>query len=301
MRTSDLHRRTRNFRGGDGLELVADKVGPADGPPVIFLHGWGQTRHAWGATLEQLGGRGWRAISVDLRGHGDSAWSPDADYAYEAFKRDILVIVSQLGAPAILVGASLGGMSTLLAAAECDPGSSARIVLVDVTPRVRPDGVQRIFDFMAAGAEGFETLEEAAEAVAGYLPQRARRPEPMGLRTNVRLGRDGRYRWHWDPRFLELERFAPSSADSLHSHMAEAREQMLAAAEAVPVPILLVHGRLSDIVDDAAVEELLSTVDDGVYINVGGAGHMVAGDSNDDFTQALVEFLEGRPPRASTP
>ena len=70
---------TTTFVGRDGLHLVADVLGPDDGPPVILLHGGGQTRHSWHGTATTLADRGWRAVSLDMRGHGESHWDPDGD------------------------------------------------------------------------------------------------------------------------------------------------------------------------------------------------------------------------------
>ena len=80
------------FLGRDGNRLVADVAGDPNDPPVVLLHGGGQTRHSWGTTLETLGSRGWRVYSVDLRGHGDSEWASDGDYTLDALSEDVLAI-----------------------------------------------------------------------------------------------------------------------------------------------------------------------------------------------------------------
>src|SRR3954471_8143391 len=80
------------FAGRDGNRLAADVAGADDAPPVVLLHGGGQTRHSWGTTLGVLADRGWRAYSVDLRGHGDSAWATDGDYTLDAFADDVRAV-----------------------------------------------------------------------------------------------------------------------------------------------------------------------------------------------------------------
>ena len=75
--------------------------------------------------------------------------------------------------------------------------------MVDIAPRVEPDGVARIKAFMSQKPGGFDTLEEVADAIASYQPHRARPRSLAGLAKNVRVGDDGKYRWHWDPRFLD--------------------------------------------------------------------------------------------------
>ena len=65
------------FEGFEGIHLVADRWGAADAWPVLLMHGGGQTRHAWGNTASVLADHGWQAVSLDLRGHGDSEWAAD--------------------------------------------------------------------------------------------------------------------------------------------------------------------------------------------------------------------------------
>src|SRR5437868_3149849 len=111
---------TIDLAGRDDIRLAADVVGPPDAPPVLLFHGGGQTRHAWGTTLEVLGQRGWRAYSVDLRGHGESEWAPDGDYTMDAFAGDIRTIAAGMSQPPALVGASLGGLASMVAIGEND-------------------------------------------------------------------------------------------------------------------------------------------------------------------------------------
>jgi len=103
---------------GAGIDLAADLYGDETDPPVLFLHGGGQTRHAWGTAAASVAGSGRFAISIDLRGHGHSHWSPDGVYDFGRFGGDVRTIASSLGRPPVLVGASLGGLSSLVAIGE---------------------------------------------------------------------------------------------------------------------------------------------------------------------------------------
>lgn len=284
----------RYFETPSGITLAASVCGDPDGKPVLFLHGWGQTRHAWGRTLEELAARGWYAISLDLRGHGDSDWPDDPGYELDDFADDVLAVLEQLPPGASVVGASLGGISSLLAVTRPGEGRVDRLVLVDVTPRVETEGAWRVLEFMRSGVNGFGSLEEAAAAVAAYLPHRGTPRDPSGLERNLRADGDGRLRWHWDPRFLEHPWFAPPDRDTLASTIEGTRQRLLEAAARLEIPLLLVHGRLSDIVTDETAEELLRTAPDASYADVREAGHMVAGDVNDAFTSAITPFLQTR-------
>ena len=280
---------TISLTGLRGIRLVADVDGDPAAPPVMLLHGGGQTRYAWGTTLQTLAAKGWRAYSVDLRGHGDSEWAPDGDYSLDAFAADVRAIALGMPRPPALVGASLGGVASLAAIAETKgPPIAAALVLVDVAPTIERDGAMRIGAFMAERMEsGFASLEEVADAIAAYNPHRPRPKDLSGLRKNLRRRADGRWAWHWDPRFIS-GRFG--SKDETRSSLVDA-ERLRAAARALTVPVLLVRGRMSDLLSEAGARELQELVPHARLVDVAGAGHMVAGDRNDAFNDAVVNFL----------
>jgi non-heme chloroperoxidase len=282
---------TIELRGRDGNRLVADVAGPEDGPPVVLLHGGGQTRHAWGTTLEEVGRRGWRGISVDLRGHADSEWVADGDYGLDAFAGDATAIARSLPTPPVLVGASLGGIASLAAIGESPPGDPAGrgLVLVDVAPQVESKGVDRIGDFMTGNLGGFDSLDAVADAIAAYNPHRPRPTNLDGLRKNVRQRDDGRWYWHWDPAFVS-GRFG--SPDETRSRSVIQPERLERAARAITVPTLLVRGRMSDLLSEEGAKHLLGLVPHAEYADIAGAGHMVAGDRNDAFNGAVLDFLD---------
>jgi pimeloyl-ACP methyl ester carboxylesterase len=280
---------TVRFQGEGGLSLAADVFGDPSAPPVILLHGGGQTRHSWRTTAEVLSQRGMRAVSLDLRGHGDSDWAPDGDYGIDAFAGDIRAVVSQVGAPPALVGASLGGIAALVVVGESARPLATALVLVDVAPRIEQAGAQRIGDFMRDRMEeGFATLEEAAVAVAAYNPQRPRPPDPSGLEKNLRRRPDGRWIWHWDPKFMQPP--AGGTDETRVTLMQAARLE--ASARAVDVPTLLVRGRMSDLLSEDGARQFRELVPRAEYVDVAGAGHMVAGDRNDAFNDSVVSFLQ---------
>ncbi len=272
----------RDFSSADGLKLVADVWGPPGGRPVLLQHGGGQTRYAWGNTAKQLAEAGWLAISLDLRGHGDSDWDPGEDYSLETYARDTASVVSQIGQPPILVGASLGGLAALRALDLAEGSPFAALVLVDVTPTLNKAGADNIIRFMGANmADGFATLEDVADSIAEYLPHRKRPTNLDGLKKNLRLGDDGRYRWHWDPAFVTSRRRVTGDQNN----------PLIEASRRMRIPALLVRGRMSDLVTMENAREFLDLVPHAKFVDVSGAGHMVAGDRNDAFTDAVVEFL----------
>ena len=132
------------FEGFEGIHLVGDVRGDPDAWPVVLMHGGGQTRHAWGKTASVLADAGWRTVSLDLRGHGDSEWALNGDYSFTAYSADCVAIADQLGRPPVLVGASLGGVAAMIAEGTSDRVVSSGLVIVDITHRSNPEGIDRI-------------------------------------------------------------------------------------------------------------------------------------------------------------
>jgi non-heme chloroperoxidase len=276
--------RTLTLRA-DGVDLVADAFGDERDPAVVLLHGGGQTRHAWGGAAEALAAAGRYALAVDLRGHGHSDWSPDGMYGLSRFAGDVHSIVGYLGRPPALVGASLGGLSSIIAVGESTEPVASALVLVDVAPRVEEEGRNKIGDFMRSGFNGFDSLEEAADTIAAFVPHRPRPKDLSGLEKNLRRRGDGRWYWHWDPRFI-TNREGVDGQEGLVNH-----ERLCAAASRISIPTMLVRGRMSDIVSDESVRELQELVPHAEVVDVAGAGHMVAGDKNDVFNSAVIGFV----------
>lgn len=273
---------TCTFIGSNGLQLAATRYGDTEAQPVVLAHGGGQTRRAWGGTAEALAGLGYHAITIDLRGHGDSEWCDMSDYRIEAFAQDYVEIRKVLTQPPILVGASLGGIAAMVAAGELDTHLFRSLVLVDVTPHMEMSGVEKIVEFMTANLEqGFASVEEAAEAVSAYLPHRPKPKDLSGLAQNLRQ-RDGRYFWHWDPGFMTGANRPAASRDP---------ERLSRALAKVSVPIMLVRGRMSELVSEENAQQFLQIVPHAHYVDIADAHHMVAGDRNDAFTQAVAEFI----------
>lgn len=279
-------REKASFKGHGGIRLVFDEAGDPAARPVILLHGGGQTRHAWHRTLQQLGDAGYRALAYDTRGHGESEWSALGDYSPDALVADLLELIACQPTLPVLVGASMGGMTSLVAIGESLQPIAAGLVLVDTAARLEAAGVERILDFMRAHTDGFDSLEDAAAAVAAYNPQRSRPNDRQGLKKNLRLHANGRWYWHWDPRFLE---HATRNTDGEALVLQDRRE---AAAARVRVPTLLVRGVHSDVVSIAGARALQALIPQAELVDVAEAGHMVAGDRNDLFSNAVITFLE---------
>lgn len=310
---------------GSGLEIAATGYGDPADTPIVLLHGGGQTRRSWRTTASRLAELGWYAVAVDLRGHGDSGWSPDGNYHLDQFADDIRAISSALHTPPVLVGSSLGGLSSLAAISK-DPLAAQGLVLVDVSPFVELEGAERVLEFMSAHPDGFASLEEAAMAVSNYrskpavpnadlvpelngsnstsdtsnevaaagsdaearpsTPKSSRRGE--GLRSNLREV-NGRFYWHWDPQIIR----ANNNGQSPLNQLLEGTDLAVGAAN-LTLPTLIIRGEKSDVLSPQGVARFLEVVPHAEFTTARNAGHMVVGDDNSRFDEVLADFLERR-------
>jgi len=272
-----------HFKGQGGLKIAADVWGSDNKKLVVLLHGGGQTRHAWGETGKKLAEAGYHAVALDLRGHGDSEWHPDGDYTIKAYKEDLVSIIKEINKPASLIGASLGGMASLLLAGdEVNSNLCTALIMVDIGIYPDPEGSDRIVSFMLSGEGGFESLEDVAKSISDYLPHRQKPKDLQGLKKNLRLKEDGRYYWHWDPRFIRRRQ-----GSRVKGHF----DLQLKAAEKVVVPTLLIRGALSDVVTMEDVEYFSSVIGHAKFVEIEKAAHMIAGDRNDVFAEEAIKFL----------
>jgi pimeloyl-ACP methyl ester carboxylesterase len=268
------------WRTPGGITIAGDVWGNSNGPLVVLQHGGGQTRHAWKGAGEKLGAAGYRAVALDARGHGDSDWAPDGRYDQDAMIDDVKFVIEALGGRnPVLVGASMGGANSLVATGEGKINAGA-LVLVDVAARIQRAGAERILAFMTQKPDGFNSLEEVADAIAGYQPHRKRPKNLRGLGKNLRLDRNGKFRWHWDPKFslsfTELD---------VRQHRYEA------SARRLSIPTLVVRGGISDVLSEEGLDHFREICPHAEVVNVAKAGHMIAGDRNDIFADAVIDFL----------
>ncbi|KGI78535.1 alpha/beta fold hydrolase [Oleiagrimonas soli] len=273
--TLDTH-----FDSADGVRLAGEIRNPQGAPCVLFAHGFGQTRHAWSATADALAATGCRCVGFDARGHGLSG-RPDDGYHMQQFFDDLRTVADAQPQKPILVGASMGGLLGLAVAGESETPPFSALVLVDITPRWETSGVERILDFMRAWPDGFGDYDEAAQAIAAYLPHRRGRKSAAQLQPLLRRGEDGRLRWHWDPRML-----APIAEEG-ERH----QPRLIEATRRVKLPVLLLSGGRSDVVSPQTIDEFLELVPHARHIELPRATHMVAGDANDAFTRAIADFI----------
>ena len=145
---------------------------------------------------------------------------------------------------------------------------------------------------MSGNIDGFDSLEQVADAIAAYNPHRPRPTDLSGLEKNLRRRDDGRWVWHWDPRFITGVK---GSTDETRASLVDP-DVLTRAVEKLTLPTLLVRGRSSDLLSEDGAREFLELAPHAEFADVAGAGHMVAGDRNEIFNGAVLDFLDRHRP-----
>lgn len=263
-----------------GMQFHFLEWGHAKLPPVVCLHGGGQTAYMY----EELGaalGRDHHVLAPDLPGHGDSDTLPDL-ISRQAVAETIPALSAQMGIErAVLVGASFGGLvSITLGAAQ--PAFVEAIALIDVGHQLEEEGVQRIMEFMGKH-ESFGSLEEAAEAIREYLPHR-RNVTSERLTRNLRKRDDGRWVWKHRMRSAQQMQARGNWRDILTGLDDDARK--------LACPVLVLRGAKSDVLSDQGAGEIASIIPDARVATVADAGHLAAGDNPESTVQLIGGFLK---------
>ena len=251
-------------------------------PPMVFLHGGALNAHTWDLVCLALRDT-YRCIALDQRGHGDSDWSPDADYSMSAQLADTKGFVDKLGLDRfILVGMSLGAINSL-AFAIAHPERLNALVIIDAGPEIRRPGSSRIRDFVNGVAETV-TIEGIIEKALQFNPRR----DPTILRRSLmhalRQQPDGSWKWKYDRRrFQVLDQ---------KKHRSE-RAALADGLNRITCPTLIVRGGESDVFHEEDGIRLAQRLPDGKFVTVPGAGHTVQGDNPKDLVAELRRFLAG--------
>ncbi|HWC34437.1 MAG TPA: alpha/beta hydrolase [Mycobacteriales bacterium] len=294
----DEHDIPRNGRSGfalvDGRQVHYLEWGPSAAPAVLAMHGGGQTAYMFediGATLRDQR----HVIAIDLPGHGESGALDDSvGVSRQAFAGTLPGLLDEFGVrPVAIIGASLGGIVALTLAAS-HPELVSAIVLIDVGHRLEPAGVQRIIDFMTRH-ESFGSLEEAAVAIAEYLPNRKPSP-PDRLKRNLRQRPDGRWVWKHSLGRISRERIQDVNANWENDILVGLGEE----AATVNVPVLVLRGASSDVLSSDGANEVTSILPNARLATIGSAGHLAAGDNPASTANLIKEFLDEVLPVPST-
>jgi esterase len=264
-----------------GLGLHYRVVGPVDcpaqGPPVVLLHGLMGHAREWDPAVRELA-HGHQVWVLDQRGHGLSDWADE--YSRAAMAEDLIAWCEHLGlGGAVVVGHSMGAIAALLAA-QRRPDLFGRLVVVDAAPKPMGGDLAGYLREVLAdlGGASYATVEEALRDRSG-----GPRARPALVRHTVEeglvRGDDGRLRWRFDGRGL---------AGSLDS-VGEA--ELWAAVEAVPCPVLLLRGEHSLELSAGLAEEMVRRFPDARLATIPDAGHDLGVEQPERVARAVLDFL----------
>jgi len=265
-----------------GLRFHYLDWGNSGKPPILFLHGGALNAHTWDLCCLALRDE-FHCLALDQRGHGDTDWSPEADYSISAQRGDTLGFVDALGLDKfVLVGMSLGAINSLAFAIEhCDRLDA--LVLIDAGPHMRRPGSRRIRDFVNDTAD-MSSLDAIIERALKFNPRR----DPVILRRSLmhalRQQPDGTWAFKYDRRrFHALDQ---------GRHL-EDRARLADHLDRVACPTLVVRGGDSDVFHEEDAARLAAALPDGRHVTVPHAGHTVQGDNPKDLVKELRRFLAG--------
>ena len=273
--------------GRSGFTLVEGRQvhylewGPSTAPPVLCLHGGGQTAYMYEELGNALRGR-YHVLAPDLPDHGDS--DPGDDFGRHGIAATLPALLAHFGLRKVaIVGASLGGIVAITHTAA-HPDSVGAIVLIDVGHKLEEAGVRKIMDFMGAH-ESFASLEDAATEIGKYLPYR-KSFRPESLRRNLRQRSDGR--WVWKHGYNRRLRAASDEPARPWESVVEGLDT---DAAALRCPVLVLRGASSDVLSSQGAEEVAALIPNARLATVHNAGHLAAGDNPESTVSLISSFL----------
>ena len=248
-------------------------------PELVLIHGGAQNAHTWDTTALALRRP---LVAIDLPGHGHSAWRDDHDYRPTTMAPAVAAAIEELAPDALAVcGMSLGGL-TSIALTDQRPELVRKLALVDITPGVNGEKAADIHAFVS-GPETFESFDALLERTMQFNPTRSESSLRRGILHNATANDDGTWRWRYDR--LRMD------AGGADVDIAEVFGAMWDAIGRVKVPMLLLRGSTSPVVDDDDVAELRRRQPDAEVIVVEGAGHSIQGDKPLELAAHLDAFL----------
>ena len=273
-----------HYVAANGLRFHYLDWGHPEKPPLVLLHGVGQTCHTWDLFAAAMSEH-FHVMAFDQRGHGDTDWAPDKDYSRARMVEDAAAFTGALGLDRFfLIGMSMGGANSLAFTAR-HPDKVTALVVVDVGPRVEPEGVKHIRDFMRNFRE-FDSLDQAAEVIHKFNPRRPLEViRKFTVVYNLKQLPTGKWTWKYDTYFSEAHR----SMDVKKMHA-----ELSAAVRGIRCPTLVVKGGESDVFSMDGARGLQDMIPGAEFAVVAGAGHSVMGDNPQGFEAAVRGFYEKR-------
>ena len=248
----------------NGLRVHYLDWGDAGASPVVCVHGYTSSAQAFNAPARHFQDR-FHIVAADVRGHGESAWSPAGAYQYRDQASDLAELVDQLGlARFTLIGTSMGGIIAM-AYAGAHPERLLGLVINDIGPDVE-GGSQRITQTVGSRPEEFATLDDAMayrREVSPIVASRTAQDQHELALGVLRQRPDGRWVWKMDPAYIQQR----------VKHGAPARPALWPVLQRLPCPTLVVWGAESDVLSEAQARRMVDALPRGELVAVPGVGH----------------------------
>jgi non-heme chloroperoxidase len=265
------------LRGGGGLRLHVREWGKADGPPILFIHGWSQNHLCWARQYQSALADEFRLVAYDLRGHGMSQAPLEPGHYTDGklWADDVAAIIDELGlARPVLVGWSYGAFVICDYVRAYGQDQIAAVGFVE--------GAVKLGEAAFGTLIGPAFLDHFAGATAEDLP------------TNIATMRS----------FVRACVVKPVPDDDLETAICwnvtvpAAIRAHLAAREldyddvlgALEVPLLVTQGRADTVVLPAMAEHVLSTCPTAEASWYEGTGHVPHLEEPERFNRELAEL-----------
>ncbi len=270
----------REERFDAGAVVLNYAVDSADGPPLVLLHGVMSCWQGWLSSGPTLATR-WRLYVPDLRGHGRSG-RVSGGYTIPDYADDIVAFLREVvGAPAVVVGHSLGGViATAVAAAA--PERVAAVVLEDpplAAFRGTPFGQRPEHEYFVAMRDLVAAGHSIPEITA-ILGARQPNSDPVWLRAHA----------------SRLARLDPDVLNLIVTDRATGTYDQDACLRAIAAPTLLLQAdpAAGGALADADADRAIGLLPQGTLVRLPGVGHGIHGAVPERFARLVHDFLEFR-------
>lgn len=268
----------------NGLQLHYVEWGSSDNASIVLLHGFQSNAHTWD-TFGSAMAADYHVVALEQRGHGDSAWAPDGNYAPEAFASDAAAFIDALDvAPTRLIGHSMGGRYAALVAAE-HPDKVSKLVMVD-TPAELPPNIESLLGQQPdrdnlPEPETFDAFEDIISKAKSEYPLTPEGELRRANYHNLYRGADGKWHWKWDLNLIERECISRIlRMDDLYDVLPR-----------VQCPVLLIRGAESPLLTAEVAQKMVDRLPNGRLEEIASAAHTVNADQSDVFQTMTASFL----------
>ena len=268
----------------NGLQLHYVEWGNPGNPALVLLHGFQSNAHTWD-TFSYAMAATYHVLALDQRGHGDTSWAPDGDYAPTASVSDIASFITALHlAPAVVIGHSMGGRHAAMVAAD-HPEKVRKVVIVDTAaefpPAMQATRSQQPAPDAAPQPETFDTFEEVVQSGITQYPLTPEAELRHANYHNLSRGTDGKWRWRWDINLLQWRRRHRSQPGDLYTYL-----------QRIQCPTLLIRGQRSPLLTPAVAQKMIQALPHGRTVDIANAAHTVNADNAPEFNAVTAAFLK---------